>query len=282
MFPAGASGNFLANWLTPDEDSLMAPNYKIDSVDNTNPYRRALYLGEGYETQPWSIFNGTVFDLTRLNLDSVYWIEYLRQIEEIKTSGRPIIITHILDEVTIRKHLGDATYITIWPYTNIFGYIRSTINKNTLFNLTQSERENINIEILLRMIDNRINEYENFSKFRFTNSKMLDYGKIYEIDYLKDIYIEIIGKSPSPARTKWAERYIAKQGKPIIDTEISDYEGLKKQIDPQSLIDLSILLYLYEKNNPKMRRCWTIDDVPLDFKSAADFLYKNRHNYYCP
>ena len=283
MFPPGASGNFLANWLTPDEKCLMPPNYMIDSVDNTNPYRKVLYLGQGYHSQPWSFFNGIVPNLNKVDKNSKYWLRFLSSVNDIKlSSANQIIITHVLDEATIKKHIGHAIYITIWPYSNVFGYIRSTINKSILFNMTETERSSINLDRLLCMIEYTVIDWVKNKNYDLANTMVIDYGNLYKIDHLKKLYLDILGESPSLYRIEWAEKYISTQGKPITDTEISDYDLLKQQIDPTSLTDLAILLYLHEKNNPKMKRCWTIDDVPTDFKSAADFLYKNRHNYYCP
>jgi hypothetical protein len=280
MFPAGSGGNFLANWLTPDDDALMQPNYKIDAVENTNRYRRALFLGEGYGVQPWVGLGGTVNDLTKLDRDSIYWQEFLNQIREIKQAKKPILITHVTDEAVIKSYLDDVeTCITIWPYTNEFGYIRSIINKNILFNMDQSQKDGLRFEDVLDIVKVQYRLWLD-KEDPLENSKIIDYGNLTDIGYLIELYQNIIGEPPSVARMRWAKQYIAVQNKPIRDTNSKNYKRLREEIDPRSLIDLGILTFMYEMNNPELKRIWSIDDVPRDFDSAADFLYANRNNYY--
>jgi len=281
MFPAGCSGNFLANWLTPDDDALMEPNYQLDSVVNTNPYRVSLNIGGSYENQPWSkSLGGAIMDLTGIiDSDSIYWQEFLNVIHDVKESSKPIIVSHILDEATIRSYLGeDWIYITIWPYSNQFIWIKSYINKNVIASMSEDEKKALDFERLFNIVSFSYKTWISQHKQPIKNSKIIDYGDITDIYYLRRLHEEVLGEKPSYFKIKWAEKYISLQGKPI--TDFTNYKRIKELINPTSLVDLAMLTFIFEMNNPRLKRIWSIDDVPHDFDSAADFLYSNHNNYY--
>jgi hypothetical protein len=109
----------------------------------------------------------------------------------------------------------------------------------------------------------------------------IDFGKIINLNFLSELYVEVNGCLPDSDRLGMAQAYIEMQGKSIDDCNSLDMEEIANKINPQNLYEVAILLFIYEKNHNSLdqNRLWTIDHLPVNINHAVEFLIENSKNY---
>jgi PDZ domain-containing secreted protein len=109
----------------------------------------------------------------------------------------------------------------------------------------------------------------------------IDFGKITDLNYLSELYIDANGIAPTDEKIDLAQAYINLQHTSIDDYNYLNMEEIAKVVRPQDLYDIAILLFMYEKNHNTIdqNRLWSIDNLPTDIDYAVEFLIKNSKNY---
>lgn len=265
----------MADWLTLNESTMRDPGFQIDSKDAKESPINWIEDGKEWWFDPrfklGMIKNTSLFTDNEAQAvkDKIFKIPY---------RNTDVILTHIIDSVGLASLiLEPAHYITIWPITNRFGWIKTSYNKNKVTNTAYHDHRINQFEHLI----NFITMYDEGSQtLDLCHGEVFDYGRLQDIDSLIDLYKRSNGNPPSDEKIDWAMRYIDQQFKPINPSSIGNLGDLIKETNPTDLFDLAILVYVYEKNNPALRRIWSVDDVPDDPMIALDFLRHNHKNYY--
>jgi hypothetical protein len=110
---------------------------------------------------------------------------------------------------------------------------------------------------------------------------IIDFGKMYDINYLVQLYESANGHAPDHLRIQFAEEYIRKQYAPLHDSDATKIIDIIQHVDPQDPFDIALLLFLFERNHMTIdrNRQWTIDDMPNTVTESVDFLLDNSNNY---
>jgi hypothetical protein len=249
LFPAGASGNFLASFLTTG-DIYTKAQYRID-------------LGQFHPSAIFAPPN----------------LEKLKNI--IVTDNNQTVLSHYNNISDIREFENQHWLRKIYPHTNIFGWLKNVFYKKQnieFVKFTQADRV-VQFDAI----------FENMKDFYFKLKEdtdcpadlTIDFGSITDISYLVELYIEANASAPDKEKIAFAQSYIDMQNKPINDVDSLDMEDLARLINPQDLYEVATLLFIYEKNHKTLdqNRLWTIDDLPTDINHAVDFLIKNSKKY---
>ena len=265
----------MADWLTLNESIMRDPEFQIDGNGSKESPIDGIDPGKGWWFDP-RFKLGMISDTSLFTSNEAHAVE--DKISKIPHRKTDVILTHITDSVGLSQLITQpAHYITIWPITNRFGWIKTIYHKNNVYDTAY--------------YDNRINQFEHLLNYITMydvgcathdtyHGEVFDYGRLQDIDSLIELYQRSNGSLPSNLKIDWANRYIAQQFKPINPTPAPSLSDLIKETDPKDLFDLAILVYFYEKNNPALRRIWSVDDVPDDPLIALDFLRRNHMNYY--
>jgi len=281
MFPQGGSGNFLANWLT-DNDSILDFRHMrwIDqSGININRHKVSIRFDDNLPSRYMSLC-GIITDIDPILENEHQKDFFLRSITYSDRADVRLIITHIFDEERLINYLPYETRILkIWPLSNRFGFYKSALTKMFKSFLDDYEHKNIG---RFEHLYNTIEMYNNFFDTAPQPHDLIDYADLLDIDYLTSLHESLLGNLPSDTKRRWAEEYIANQPKSMCCDHESDYHEIRKDIYFDSLLDVAILLFIYEKNNPHLRRCWSIDDVPSDMESALVYIDQHSKDYYSP
>ena len=249
LFPAGASGHFLASFLTTGQVFVQS-QYRMD-------------LGQTISS---SIFVPS-------NLDKIK--------HTILEDSRQTILTHY-NQVSDLRELQDQCWIRkIYPKTNVFGWL-----KNVFYKKQQIESINVSqAEMLCQfdfMFENMKDSYFALKEdCDFPEDLTIDFGQMKDLDYLKQLYLEANEVDAPDEQIEFAQNYIDLQGKNIEDCNSLDIQDIVKLVNPQDLYDLAILLFVYEKNHNTIdcNRLWTIDDLPIEIDRAVAFLIDNSKKY---
>jgi len=249
LFPAGASGNFLAAFLTAG-NTLINPQYRID-------------LGQ---TVSSSIFVDPDLDQIK---------------DAVINDNHQTILSHYRNVSDLREFQSRHWLRKIYPCTNLFGWL-----KNVFYKKQQIEKVDVSQAAMLTQFDFM---FENMKHFYFwlkedtdcPEDLTIDFGKIKNIDYLIDLYVDVNGHRPDASKINFAVDYTNIQGPTVDDCDYLDIEDIVNSINPQDLYDLATLLFIYEKNNNTIdcNRLWTIDDLPVDINHAIEFLIDNSKKY---
>lgn len=275
MFPGGCSGHFMADWLTLNDELMRPAAFQIDNWKTGDSPIDVIKLPD-----PWYLEErfklGMISDLSLLNDDEMEFL--LNQIKRIPDRVSDVVYTHITDHDALSQLIPySANYVIIWPHNNKFGWIKTAYHKNGVLDTSI-------IDPRIRLFEhlfNFISMYDQeFDKMKLRSSSSFDYANITNMEELVLLYRSINGFDPSESKILWAQKYIDQQFKAINECASLNYADLMDNVNPTDLFDLAVLVYQFEKNNPSLKRKWTIDDVPTDYNLALEFFEKNHLKYY--
>ena len=248
LFPAGASGHFLGEFLTIGK-TFVLPQQRID-------------LGQ--------------------SLSSAIFVSDLEHIKDVViNTSHQVILSHYSNISDLEEFKDQYWLRKVYPKTNLFGW-----TKNVFYKKQQIEKVNYSQATMLQQFDSMFLNLEDFY-FQIKQDTdcpadlTIDFGQILNLDFLIDLYREANNEEPDDEKKMFAQSYINQQGPVINDcdyTNITDIINLNK---PMDLYDLAILLFIYEKNHNTIdqNRNWTINDLPTDVNRAVEFLVSNAKNY---
>ena len=260
LFQVGASGHFLAEFLTT-EDVKVLPNQRIDS-------RQRLSSVFVDETSAEYQFKGGC------SADCITAIK-----NAISNQDRRIILSHC-DAVSEFKQFTDKVWIKkILPNTNFFGWIKNAVYKT--HNIDQVMKQNTTQQIDF-FFTNLKHWYEiNRTDQDRPTDMTIDFGKLYDTQYLIELYRSANGCEPNATRIKFAEQYISNQFDPMDDCQATSMRDIIDHINPTNSFDIATALFIYEKNHNSIdqNRQWTLNDFPDSISQCIEFLIANSHNY---
>jgi hypothetical protein len=249
LFPAGASGHFLASFLTTGA-VFVRPQYRVDLGQLVSS---AIFIPSDLEKIKNSIIN----------------------------DPHETILSHYNNVSDLCEFKNQHWIRKIYPHTNMFGWL-----KNVFYKKQQIERVNFSQADMMVQFDAM---FENMKDFYFKikadadcpEHLTLDFGKITDLNYLTELYIDANGIAPTNGKIDLARAYIDLQHTSIDDYNYLNMEEIANAISPRDLYDIAILLFMYEKNHNTIdqNRLWSIDNLPTDIDHAVEFLIKNSKNY---
>lgn len=248
LFPAGSSGQFLAEFLTIGK-TFVLPQYRID-------------LGQ--------------------TLSSAIYATHLDDIKQQVTNGHhQVVLSHYSNVSNLLEFKNQHWLRKIYPHTNLFGWIKNVFYKKQLIeNVDYSQASALHqFDVMFENLKDFYVQIKQDTDYPLELT--IDFGKILNLDYLIELYQEANSQTPPKEKTEFAQSYIHRQGKIINDCDCKDMIDIVKLINPTDLHDLCILLFIYEKNHNTVdqNRNWTIQDLPTDIDHAVDFLVGNSKNY---
>jgi hypothetical protein len=260
LFQVGASGHFLAEFLNTGDITVL-PNQRIDR-------RQRLSSVFVDETSAEYQFKGGC------SADCINSIK-----SAISNQDQRIILSHC-DAVSEFQPFTNLAWIKkIVPNTNFFGWIKNAVYKT-------QDIDRVIKKNMAQQID-----------FYFTNMKhwynidradqdrpsdmTIDFGKLYDIQHLIDLYRSANGCEPDHTRIDFAEQYVSKQFAPIDDCESTDIRDIIEHVTPRNSFDMATVLFMYEKNHDSIdqNRQWTLEDFPDSIPQCIEFLTANSQNY---
>jgi hypothetical protein len=265
LFHAGASGNFLANFLIVDKN-LLEPQFRIDwqQQHNTNIY----FVGNSS-----SVDRRIVFFDDNVVLDKIYNI--------LEQSTYQIVISHYLSVSRLRNIKEDVWTRKIYPKTNIFGLIKNIhFKKQSLESIDYSGADfRTQVDQAFLIIDD---QYQTIKQDQDCPDDLtIDFGLLYNVQYLVDLFESVHGFAPDQLKIDWAQTYIAQQFATYNDCDYKDIQQIIDHVQPKDFFDVALVLFLYEKNHNTVdrNRLWTIDHLPDNINDALEFFKINSTKY---
>ena len=231
LFHAGASGNFLANFLIVDK-TLLKPQFRIDwQQTNTN----VIFAGNSSSVDRRTVF----FD------DSV-----LQKICNLVEQGNhQVVLSHYLAVSKLRDIKKHVWVRKIYPKTNIFGLIKNIHYKKQTLEFTDysgTDFRNRVDQAFMVINDN----YQTIQQDQDCPDDLtIDFGLLYNIQYLKDIFESVHGFLPDQLKIDWAQTYIDQQFASLNDCDYKDMQHIIEHVQPQDFFDVALVLFIYEKNH---------------------------------
>lgn len=263
LFHAGASGNFLANFLIIDK-ILLNPQFRIDRHQHNN---NIMFVGNTSNVDSRIVFfDNTVLDSIR---------------KHITQETHQILLSHYLAVSQLRNIREDVWVRKIYPKTNIFGLIKNIhFKKQTLESIDYSTVDFKNkIDQSFMAIDDH---YQLIQQDQDCPDDLtIDFGMLYNTKYLVDLFKSVHGFKPDELKMKWAQTYIDQQFVTCNDCEYKDMQQIINHVQPKDFFDVALVLFMYEKNHNTIdqNRLWTIDNLPNNVNDALEFLKINSKKY---
>ena len=260
LFQVGASGHFLAEFLNTG-DITVSPDQRIDG-------RQRLSSVFVDETSAEYQFKGGC------SADCITAIK-----NAISNQDRRIILSHC-DTVSEFKKFTNKVWIKkIVPTTNFFGWIKNAVYK--IHDIDQVMKKNIAQQINFYFTNLKHWYKINRADQDRPSDMTIDFGKLYDMQYLADLYRSANGCDPSESRIKFAEQYVSKQFAPIHDCLATDIRDIIEHVNPTDSFDIATALFMYEKNHDSIdqNRWWTFDNFPDSIPQCIEFLIANSQNY---
>jgi len=264
LFPAGASGNFLASLLTTGTISVL-PNSRIDLGQTISS--AVLVTGEH---SPDSKFNDFESDICLKNIK-----------DAVMYDQRQVILSHYQQVTKLREFESTNWIKKIVPGTNIFGWIKNIVYKKQYVEMIDLTKAGFQYQVDGNLMNLRtwydLNLQDNDTPADMT----IDFGRMYDITYLADLYKSANGSLPDDLRIKFAEEYISKQFPPLNDCDSKSMIDIIEHVNPKDPFDIATVLFIYEKNHNTIdcNRLWTIDNLPNTIPKCIEFLINNEQNY---
>ena len=265
LFPAGTSGNFLSAFLSHDEINNMLPNFRFDLGQKLPS---ALFVTS--EQAPNGSFE---------NFDSACCLENIKNY--IVEGGHQTILSHYLKISDLREFENTVWIRKIVPVTNLFGWI-----KNIVYKKKYVEQIDLRQQHFSQQVDGCFMDLMTWTKINQDDQDrpddlIIDFGKMYDINYLVQLYQSVNGHAPDHPRIQFAEEYIRKQHAPLQDSNATKMIDIIQHVHPQDPFDIALVLFLFERNHMTIdcNRQWTINDMPNSVSESVDFLLNNSNNY---
>ena len=248
LFPPGASGNFLSEFLTVGE-SFVIPQNRID-------------LGQRLSS---AIF--------ATDLDDIKFM--------VNDDNHQVVLSHYSNVSDLLEFQDQHWLRKIYPCTNLFGWAT-----NVFYKKQQIEKVLYSQATMLKQFDAMFENLRDFY-FKIKEDSdcppelTLDFGKFSDINYLIDLYRDANQADPPEKKILFAQAYIDAQRPAINDCNCTDMLDIVNLIKPTDIYGVAILLFMYEKNNNTIdqNRNWTINDLPNTVDDAIEFLLTNSKNY---
>lgn len=270
-FMTGTSGNFLADFLSTNI-TARHPEFRIDTKQNAVVSPQHVILHAGHSSQ----------DRRMIDFSSDELI--LQKLDEILKTDVSTIITHYPKISKLKDRAPEGSWVKkIYPETNIFGAIKNIVFKKQEAEFTSYQY----VDDLYFKVDNvfaLITEYYNKFKTDDDLNEILDFGKLYDIDFLIELFVSVNGVHPDKLKIEFAEKYIALQFDRIDDSLSKDFAEIAQSVNPKDYFDIAVCLFIYERNHNTIdkNRLWVIDDLPNTIAESLEFLQNNCKNYRIP
>lgn len=267
LYAAGTSGNFLGNFLVVNSVNLPSPRFRVDWKQ---PSSSSLVMAFGSESS---------IDYRLVDYDTPETLNNIKNL--INNDNRQVIISHYSKVSALEEFLDYCWIKKIYPKSNVFGWIKNAYYKKTTLEFVDYTRGPWSYKVDQAIM--HLNTW--YSKHKLDTDlpdhMLIDFGNLYNIDYLAELFEQANGIPPEKAKIKWAQEYIDQQLPPINDSNSLDLTEIFKKINPADFFDVAIALFIYERNHKTLdqNRLWSIDDLPNNLNDAVDFLKKNQKNY---
>jgi hypothetical protein len=248
LFWPGASGHFLAEFMSSN-NTTVDPTFRMD-------------IG--------SMRKAGVFASDLLTIQDL-----------IVNDTRETILSHYMNISDLSEFYNDNWIKKIYPGTNLIGLIKNIFYKKQQVEVIDWSQANYQTQF--------DGYFENIKNWYFEitqdvdlpQNHLIDFGQLQDIDFLKDLYCQFYNQEPARQKIDFAKSYIDKQDRIINDVEFLNIEEIIDFINPSSLLEIALVLFLYEKNHNTVdqNRDWTIDELPGNLDSALRFLTNNAKAY---
>ena len=246
---------------------LPAPEFRIDKFQPTSSQ---IEFVSGHMGQVDSRLND--FDSERCEQALIDWI---------MQSHAQIALSHYMPVQKLLPYTPHAWIRKIHPINNVFGCLKNIFYKKQnldWINYTQTD--------FVFQFDQIFEGLKDWY-FKIKNDKdlpdglVIDFGKLYNIDYLVELFREANGFEPDSVKLLWAQNYLDKQFPAIHDCEYLDMQQIIDYIQPKDVFDTATVLFIYEKNHRTIdvNRLWSIDSLPGSVTEALEFLINNQQKY---
>ena len=264
LFQAGSSGNFLATLLTTGTIFVL-PNARIDLGQTLSS---AVFISG--EQSPDIKFNDFDSDVCLKNIKNA-----------IMHDQRQVILSHY-QQISLLKEFESTNWIKkIVPGSNIFGWIKNIVYKKQYVEMVDLTKARFQHQVDENLM-NLATWYNLYLQDNDTPADMIiDFGRMYDITYLTDLYKSANGSLPDDLRIKFAEKYISNQFPPLNDCDSKSIIDIIEHVNPKDPFDIATALFIYEKNHNTIdcNRLWTIDNLPNTIPECIEFLIENERNY---
>ena len=264
LFQAGSSGNFLAALLTTG-NIFVLPNTRIDLGQRISS---AVFIsGEQSSDKRFNDFDS---DVCLKNIKTA-----------IMHDQRQVILSHYQQVSELREFESTNWIKKIVPGTNIFGWIKNIVHKKQYVELVDTRSTNFRYQVDGNLMNLKTWYDLNQQDKDVPTNMTVDFGRMYDITYLADLYKSANGSYPDDLRIKFAEEYINKQFPPLGDCDSNSMIDIIEHVKPLDSFDIATALFIYEKNHNTIdsNRLWSIDDLPNTVSGSIEFLIANERNY---
>ena len=249
LFPAGASGHFLASFLCADPSSIH-PEFRLD-------------------------FNQSFSSVSK------FCKTYEDIVNELDSGIHLTLVSHFLEVSKLQSHESKPQVYKIYPKTNIFGWIKNVFYKKQLVETIDYSGADFTMQVDIHLM--HIHDFYTQLKLDqdLPDKLIVDFGQMYNMNYLVELYTTVNHQLPSDESLEFARQYIDKQFAPLDDCLSLNLQEIINHVNPQDKFDLATLIYIYEKNHNTVdrNRLWSIDDLPTTVTGSIEFLLKNEKNY---
>ena len=206
-------------------------------------------------------------------------LQDIRQAVEQKT--HQVILSHYLEVSQLRDIGQDVWVRKIHPTTNLFGLIKNVHFKKQSLEFTDYSGTDFRTKVDQSFIMINDNYHTIQQDQDCPDDLTIDFGLLYNVDYLVTLFESVHGFSPDKLKMEWAQNYIDQQFAPCNDVDYKDMQQIIDHVQPVDFFDVATVLFIYEKNHNTIdrNRLWTINDIPNDVSSVLEFLLKNSTNY---
>ena len=264
LFYPGASGNFLASFLVVD--SIRLPAFRVDHRQELEP---GVVVASG---------GGSVIDKRLQDFDSLSALASIKNF--IEHGNKQVILSHYQGVSSLRNYT-NCWIKKIYPETNILGWIKNVHFKKQEIEIIDYSQAGLSTRVdqCLFFIQGW---YEIFKADTDRPKDMtIDFGRIYDINYLTELFEDANGFKPDKVKIQWAQKYLDLQFPRIDYVASSSMSEIIDHIKPKDFFDLAAVLFIYENyyNTVDKNRNWSIDQLPNNIEDALNFLLDNQKNY---
>lgn len=263
LFHAGAGGNFLANFLVVDKN-LLNPQFRIDWRQSNN---NIFFVGNSSNVDRRIVFSDKTV------LDKIYNI--------LEHNSPQILLSHYIEVSQLRNVKEDVWVRKIYPKTNIFGLIKNINFKKQILEFTDYSGADFRTQTdqAFTIIDDN---YQIIQQDQDCPDDLtIDFGLLYNIQYLVKLFESVHGFPPDNLKIDWAQTYINQQFATCSDCDYKDMQQIIDHVKPKDFFDVALVLFIYEKNHKTINqnRLWTIDHLPDNVNDALVFFITNSTKY---